>query len=123
MGEEKVDNISPIFSVGRLEVTCGEMESAEMHLRAVVRLRAEDLRPFNWEDRPPGADGKPDTYEKASRLYLSEARQNLSALLTVLHKDAEAFDVCRAALGTALKRCSCRFEPREGVVCDFSATE
>lgn len=108
MGEEKVGNISAIFSVGRLEVTCGEMESAEMHLRGVVRLRAEDLRPFNSED---------------SRRYLSEARQNLSALLTVLHRDAEAFDMCRAALGTALKRCSCRFEPREGVACDFSATE
>src|SRR5580700_799259 len=90
MGEEKVGNISPIFSVGRLEVTCGEMESAEIHLRAVVRLRADDLRPFNSED---------------SRRYLSESRQNLSALLTVFHRDAEAFDTCRAALGTGLKRC------------------
>jgi hypothetical protein len=123
MGEEKVNNISPVFSVGRLEVTCGEMENAEKHLRAVVRLREEDLRPFNWEDRPPGADGKPDTYEKAFRLYLSEARQNLSALLTLRHKDEEAFQVCRSALGKGLKRCICRFEPREGITCDSSATE
>lgn len=123
MGEEEVDNISPIFSVGRLEVTCGEMENAEMHLRAVVRLREEDLRSNNWEDRPPGADGNPDTYEKTFRLYLSEARQNLSSLLTLRHKDEEAFRVCRAALGLELKRCSCVFKPREGVTCDSSATE
>jgi hypothetical protein len=123
MGEEKASNVSPIFSVGRLEATCGEMENAETHLRAVVRLRKEDLRPFNWEDRPPGANDNPDSYETASRRYLSEARQNLSALLTLRHKDAEAFDVCRSALGIELKRCTCRFEPREGVTCDFSATK
>lgn len=123
MGQEGVSNISPIFSVGRLEVTCGEMENAEIHLRAVVRLREEVLRSMSWEDRPPEADGSPDTYEKASRLYLSEARQNLSSLLTLRHKDAEAFDVCRSALGTELKRCTCRFNPREGVTCDFSATK
>jgi hypothetical protein len=123
MGEEEVSNISRIFSVGRLEVTCGQMEAAEKHLRAVVRLRAEDLRPFNWEDRPPGADGPPDSYEKAFRLYLSEARQNLSALLTLRHKDEEAFHVCRSALGTELKRCSCHFTPRNGVACDSSAAE
>lgn len=123
MGEESVSNISPVFSVGRLEVTCSQMEAAEEHLRTVVRLREEYLRPFNWEDRPPGAEGKPDTYEKAFRLYLSEARQNLSALLTLRHKDEEAFHVCRSALGTELKRCTCRFTPREGVACDSSATE
>ena len=122
-GEERVNNISPIFSVARLEVTCGEMENAEIHLRAVVRLREEDLRSSNWEDRPPGADGNPDTYEKAFRFYLSEARQNLSSLLTLRHKDEEAFHVCRSALGTELKRCSCRFKPRGGVACDTSATE
>jgi hypothetical protein len=119
MGEESVSNISPI-SVARLEARCGEMENAENHLRAVVRLREEDLRsPFNWEERPPGTDGKPDTYEKASRLYLSEARKNLSSLLTLRHKEAEAFDVCRSALGTELKRCTCRFLPRQGVTCDI----
>lgn len=123
MGQEEVNNISPIFSVGRLEATCGDMENAEIHLRAVVRLREEGLRSNNWEDRPPGADGKPDTYEKTFRLSLSEARQNLSSLLTLRHKDAEAFDLCRSALGTELKRCTCRFEPREGVTCDFSATQ
>jgi hypothetical protein len=123
MGPEEVNNMSPIFSVSRLEVTCGEMENAEIHLRAVVRLREKDLRSNNWEDRPPGADGNPNTYEKAFRLYLSEARQNLSSLLTLRHKDAEAFEVCRSALGTELKRCTCRFKPREGVTCDFSATE
>jgi hypothetical protein len=123
MGQEEVNNISPIFSVGRLEATCGEMENAEIHLRAVVRLREEDLRSNNWEDRPPGADGNPDTYEKTFRLSLSEARQNLSSLLTLRHKDAEAFDVCRSALGIELKRCACRFMPREAVACDFSATK
>jgi hypothetical protein len=65
MGEENRTHISPIFSVGRLEVTCGEMESAERHLRAVVRLREEDLQPFKWEDRPPAADENPHTYEYA----------------------------------------------------------
>ena len=123
MGEENVNNISPIFSVGRLEATCGEMQNAEIHLRAVVRLREEDLRSNNWEDRPPGADGKPDTYEKAFRLYLSVARQNLSALLTLRHKNTEAFDICRSALGMDLKRCSCVFKPRESVACDTSATK
>lgn len=123
MGDEKVNNISPIFSVGRLEVTCGQIDDAEKHLRAVVSLREEDLRSNNWEDRPPGADGKPDTYEKYFRLFLSEARQNLSALLTLRHKDDEAFRVCRSALGTELKRCSCQFKPREGVACGTSATE
>lgn len=123
MGEENVANISPIFTVGRLEVTCGDMENAEIHLRAVVRLREEDLRSNNWEDRSPGADGSPDTYEKAFRLYLSEARQNLSSLLTLRHKDEEAFYVCRAALGVELKRCNCVFKPRGGVACYSSATE
>ena len=123
MGEEEVNNISPIFSVGRLEVTCGEMESAEIHLRAVARLREEDLRLNGWEDRPPGADGNPDTYEKAFRVYLSNARQNLSALLTLRDKDEEAFDVCRSALGKQLRLCSCRFEEREGISCDSSLTE
>ena len=123
MGEERVNNISPIFSVGRLEVTCGQMEAAEKHLRAVVRLREEDLRSNNWEDRPPGSDGHPDSYEKVFRLSLSEARQNLSSLLTLRHNDVEASRVCRSALGTELKRCSCQFEPRERVVCDTSATE
>lgn len=122
MGQEERNNISPIFGVGRLEATCGDMENAEIHLRAVVKLREEDLRSNSWEDRPPEADG-PDSYEKSFRLSLSEARQNLSSLLTLLHKDAEAFDVCRSALGTKLKRCTCRFKPREGVTCDFSATE
>jgi hypothetical protein len=123
MGQEEVNNISPVFSVGRLEATCGDMENAEIHLRGVVRHREEDLRSNNWKDRPPEPDGKPDTYEKAFRLSLSEARQNLSSLLTLRHKDAEAFDVCRSALGAELKRCTCRFKPREGVTCDFSATE
>jgi hypothetical protein len=123
MGEEKVNNISPIFSVGRLEVTCGQMEAAEKHLRAVVRLREEDLRSMNWEDRPPGSDGPPDTYEKSFRLYLSQARQNLSSLLTLRHKDDEAFRICRSALGTELKRCSCQFKPRGGVACSTSSTE
>jgi len=68
------------------------MENAEIHLRGAVRLREEDLRSNNWKDRPPEADVKPDTYEKAFRLSLSEARQNLSSLLTLRHKDAEAFD-------------------------------
>ena len=123
MGEEGVSNISPVFSVGRLEVTCGEMENAEMHLRTVVRLREDGLRSNNWEDRPPGANRDPDTYEKLFRLNLSEARQNLSALLTLRHRDEEAFHLCRAALGTELKLCSCRFKPREGVACDSSAKE
>jgi hypothetical protein len=122
MGQEAVDNISPIFSLGRLEATCGDLENAEIHLRAVVRLREDDMRSNTWKDRPPVASD-PDSYENTFRLYLSEARQNLSALLTVLHKDGEAFDVCRAALGTELKRCSCRLEPTEGVVCDFDATK
>ncbi|MGA8767096.1 MAG: hypothetical protein WB559_08755, partial [Candidatus Acidiferrales bacterium] len=123
MGEENVGNISPILSVGRLEVTCGHMEAAENHLRAVVRLREEDLRSNNWGDRPPSSDGTPDTYEKAFRLHLSEARQNLSSLLTLRHKDAEAFRVCRSALGVELSRCSCQFKPRVGVACDTSAAE
>jgi hypothetical protein len=123
MGEEKVNNISPIFSVGRLEVTCGLMEAAEKHLRAVVRLREEDLRSNNWEDRPPGPDVTPDTYEKVFRRNLSEARQNLSSLLTLRQKDEEAFRVCRSALGTELRRCSCQFEPRERVTCNTSSTE
>jgi len=123
MGEQKVNNISPIFAVGRLEATCGQMDEAEEHLRAVVRLRKEDLLPFNWEDRPPGPTDPPDSYEKAGRGYLSNARQNLSALLTLRHKDAEAFSVCRAALGLELKRCSCQFRPRGQVICDSSATE
>ena len=123
MGKEEVNNISPIFSVGRLKATCGDMENAEIHLRAVVRLHEEDLRANNREDRPPGMGGNPNTYEKAFRLYLSQARQNLSALLTLRHKDAEAFHVCRSALGTELSRCTCAFKPREGVDCDTSARE
>lgn len=114
MGEEKVNNISPVFDVGRLEAACGLMNEAEEHLRAVVRLREEDLRSNNWEDRPPCSDGLPDTYEKAFRLHLSQARQNLSSLLTLRHEDAEAFQVCRAALGLELSHCSCQFEPSNG---------
>jgi hypothetical protein len=57
MGEERVNNISAIFEMGRLEVTCGQMDAAESYLRAVVRLREEDLRSSHWEDRPPGSDG------------------------------------------------------------------
>jgi len=117
MGEETVNNISPVFNVGRLEATCGQMNEAEEHLRAVVRLREEDLRSNNWEDRPPGSDGPPDTYEKAFRLYLSQARQNLSSLLALRHKDAEALQVCRAALGRGLSQCTCRFKPKNGVAC------
>jgi rhodanese-related sulfurtransferase len=123
MGDEATNNVSPIFSVGRLEAECGEMEHAESHLRAVVRLRLEDLRTFNWEDRPPSADENQNTYEGSERLSLSEARRNLSALLTLRHKDTEAFQVCRSALGSELKRCTCRFLPREGVDCDVSAAE
>jgi hypothetical protein len=118
MGQENVTHISQIFSVGRLEATCGRMEAAENHLRAVVRLREEDLRSNNWEDRQPGSDGTPDTYEKAFRLYLSEARQNLSSLLTLRRKDAEAFRVCRSALGVELTICSCQFKPRGSVARD-----
>jgi hypothetical protein len=120
MGEERVDNISPIFNVGRLEVTCGQMDAAESHLRAVVRLREEDLRSYHWEDRPPGSDGPPDTYEKSFRLSLSQARQNLSALLTMRHKDAEAFRECRFALGIELRSCRCQFKARRAVACDTS---
>lgn len=123
MGEERVNNISPIFGVARLEIICGQMDAAEKQLRAVVKLREEDLRSNNWEDRPPGADGTPDTYEKAFRLYLSVARQNLSSLLTLRHEDVEALRVCRTSLGTDLKRCSCRFKPREGIACESSAAE
>jgi hypothetical protein len=123
MGKESVSNISPIFNVGRLEVTCGLMDAAESHLRAVVRLREEDLRSNHWEDRPPGSDGPPDTYEKAFRLYLSEARQNLSALLTMRHKDAEAYRQCRFALGVELRSCNCQLKPRGAVACDTSASE
>jgi hypothetical protein len=121
LGKEKVDNISPIFDVGRLEATCGHMNEAEEHLRAVVRLREEDLRANHWEDRPPGSDGPPDTYEKAFRLYLSQARQNLSSLLTLRHEDAEAFQVCRAALGLDLTHCSCLFKPKNQVFCSTSS--
>ncbi|HEX4489101.1 MAG TPA: hypothetical protein VH088_22700 [Terriglobales bacterium] len=121
MGEEKVNNITAVFDVGRLEATCGQMNDAEEHLRAVVRLRVEDLRSNNWEDRPPDSDGPPDTYEKASRLYLSQARQNLSSLLTLRHEDAAALQVCRAALGPWLSHCRCKFEPRNGVACSTSS--
>ena len=120
MGEEKINNISPVFDIGRLEATCGQMNEAEEHLRAVVRLREEDLRSNNWEDRPPGSDVAPDTYEKAFRLYLSQARQNLSSLLTLRHEDTEALQVCRAALGLELTHCSCEFKPRNGVACSTS---
>jgi hypothetical protein len=121
MGEEKVNNISPVFNVGRLEAKCGQMNEAEEHLRAVVRLREEDLRSDNWEDRPPGSDGPPDTYEKVFRLSLSEARQNLSSLLTLRHQNDEAFQLCRAALGLQLSHCSCQFKPRNGVACSTSS--
>jgi hypothetical protein len=123
MGEEKSNNISPIFSVARLEVTCGQMDDAEKHLRTVVRLWQGDMRAMNWEDRPPGIDGKPDTYEKIFRLDMSKARQNLSALLTLRHENDEAFRMCRSAIGKELKRCSCQLEPLGGVTCDSSPTE
>ena len=100
MGPEKSNNISPIFSVARLEITCGQMDDAEKHLRTVVRLWQDDMRDMNWEDRPPNNDGKPDTYEKFFRLSLSKARQNLSALLTLRNQDDEAFRMCRSAIGT-----------------------
>ena len=67
MGEEKSNNISPIFSVARLEITCGHMDDAERHLRTVVRLWQGDMRDMNWEDRPPNNDGEPATYEKFFR--------------------------------------------------------
>lgn len=117
MGEEKVDNISPVFDVGRLEATCGQMEEAEEHLRAVVRLRKEDMLSNHWEDRPPGPADPPNSYEKEFRLYLSAARQNLSALLTQRGQDEEAVQLCRAALGLQLSQCSCQFRPRNGVAC------
>ena len=123
MGEEKENNISPVFDVGRLEASCGQMNDAEEHLRAVVRLREEDLLSNKWEDRPPGSDGPPDTYEKAFRLDLSKARQNLSSLLTLRRKDAEALQVCRAALGLELSHCSCEFKPRNGVACSTSTSK
>jgi hypothetical protein len=121
MGEEKVNNISPIFQVARLEVTCGEMDAAENHLRTVVRLRREDLRANGWEDRPPSpGEYAEDTYEKAFRMNLSKARENLSALLSMRHEDAEAFQVCRAAIGLDMKRCICQFQPRGGTACHAS---
>jgi hypothetical protein len=123
MGEEKVNNISPVFEVGRLEATCGQMDKAEEHLRAVVRLRKEDMLSNNWEVRPLGPDDPPDSYEKENRRYLSTARQNLSALLTLRRLDDEAFQVCRAALGLQLSQCSCRFGPRNGVTCSTSSSK
>lgn len=116
MGEETTSNISPIFSVGRLEAECGEMEEAERHLRSVVELRQKDLRDFNW--LTPG--GGLNSIQISAGRSLSEALQNLSALLTMRHKDDEALRVCRAALGTELKRCTCHFAPNEGVACDTS---
>jgi hypothetical protein len=123
MGEEKVNNISPVFNVGRLEATCGQMDKAEEHLRAVVRLRKEDMLSNHWEDRPPGPDDPPNSYEKEFRLYLSTARQNLSSLLVLRHQDEEAFQLCRAALGLQLSRCSCQFRPRNGVACSTSSAK
>ena len=87
MGEEKSNNISPIFSVARLEITCGLMDKAEKHLRTIVRLWQGDMRDMNWEDRPPNSDGEPDTYDKFFRLSLSIARQILSALLSLRNED------------------------------------
>jgi hypothetical protein len=123
MGEEKVNNISPVFDVGRLEVTCGQIDKAEEHLRAVLRLRKEDMLSNHWEDRPPGPDDPPNSYEKEFRLYLSTARQNLSALLTLRRQDEEAFQLCRAALGLQLSQCSCQFRPRNGVACSTSSAK
>lgn len=123
MEPEKSNNISPIFAVARLEITCGQMDDAEQHLRTVVQLWRSDMSDMHWEDRPPGNDGYPDSYEKIFRLSLSKARSNLSALLTLRHKDDEAFRVCRAAIGTDLKRCSCQLAPQQDVACDFSVTK
>jgi hypothetical protein len=123
MGEEKVNNISPVFDVGRLEATCGQMDKAEEHLRAVVRLHKEDMLSNHWEDRPPGPEDPPNSYEKEFRHYLSTARQNLSALLTLRHQDGEAFQLCRAALGLQLSQCSCQFKPRNGVACSTSSAK
>jgi hypothetical protein len=123
MGEEKVNNISPIFDVGRLEATCGQMGKAEEHLRAVVRLRKEDMLSNHWEDRPPGLEDPPNSYEKEFRHYLSTARQNLSAFLTLRNQNEEAFQLCRAALGLQLSQCSCQFRPRNGVACSTSSAK
>jgi hypothetical protein len=123
MGEAKVNNISPVFDVGRLEATCGQMDKAEEHLRAVVRLCKEDMLSNHWEDRPPGPKDPPNSYEKEFRHYLSTARQNLAALLTLRHQDGEAFQLCRAALGQQLSQCSCQFRPRNGVACSTSSAK
>ena len=123
MGPETVSNKSPISNVARLEITCGEMDSAEKHLRTVVRLWQDDMRDMNWEDRPPNDDGKPDSYEKYFRLSLSIARRNLSALLTLRGKNEEALHVCQAANGINLKQCSCRLLPRNRVSCDPPAPD
>jgi hypothetical protein len=123
MGPEKSNNISPIFDVARLEITCGHMDDAESHLRTVVALWQGDMHDNNWEDRPPNNDGWPDSYEKFFRLSLSMARRNLSALLTLRHKDDEALHVCQAAIGTELKHCSCWLAPRGRVSCDPPAPD
>jgi hypothetical protein len=123
MGPEKTNNISPIFDVARLEVTCGHMDDAENHLRMVVQLWQSDMRDNNWEDRPPNNDGNPDSYEKFFRLSLSIARRNLSALLTLRHKDDEALRVCQAAIAVELKHCGCRLFPRGRVACDPPAPD
>jgi hypothetical protein len=123
MGPEKSNNISPIFDVARLEITCEHMDDAESHLRTVVQLWQGDMHDYKWEDRPPNNDGGPDSYEKFFRLSLSMARRNLSALLTLRHKDDEALHMCQAAIGIELKHCSCRLVPRGRVACDPPAPD
>ena len=123
MEPEHSNDKSPISDVARLEITCGEMDSAEKHLRTVVRMWQDDMREMNWEDRPPNNDGMPDSYEKIFRLSLSIARRNLSALMTLRGKDDEALYVCRVANGINLKQCSCRLLPRNRVSCDPPAED
>jgi len=120
IGPGKREEISPLFAVGRLEVTCGRLEDAEGHLRAVVRLREDDLRSTKAEDFPPPPNEEPKSYEEEFRVYLAQARENLSALLTLRHEDDEALRLCRAAKGFQWKQCSCQFEPRNGVSCKIS---
>ena len=123
MEPEQSNNPSPISDVARLEITCGEMDNAEKHLRMVIRMWQDDMRKMNWEDRPPNNDGVPDSYEKIFRLSLSIARRNLSALLTLRGKNDEALHVCQAANGVNLKQCSCRLLPRNRVSCDPPAED
>jgi hypothetical protein len=70
-----------------------------------------------------GPDDPPISYEKEFRLYLSTARQNLSALLTLCRHDEEASQLCRAALGLQLTQRICQFRPRNGVACSMSSTK